>query len=212
MSQATVSSNPAAVQIQICSAIGVSPVGEDTRLIAEKVSQLEFDDALEVGTGTGYVAIHLARLGRRCRGVDINPLAIECARANAAANGVDVAFDRSDLFDNVEGTFDLIIFNPPYGSAGGAGPLGRLMDVVKSLLPKENEAFSRFVYLFVRRGHRRLVHRFLTQARTHLRPGGSLVIHLHERELDLFDGMPYEVLGRIPPQSLVRVRGAVESR
>jgi HemK-related putative methylase len=195
--------------IQIRNAIGVSPVGEDTRLIAEKVSRLDFDDALEIGAGTGYVAIHLARLGRRCRGVDINPLAVECARANAAANGVDIAFERSDLFQNVAGTFDLIIFNPPYGSAGGGGALGRLMDIVKSLLPKENEAFSRFVYLFVRRGYRRLVRRFLAEARPHLRPGGSLVVHLHERELDLFEGMRCELLGRVPPQSLVRV---VDSR
>lgn len=192
--------------IRICNAIGVSPVGDDTRLIAEKVALLDFDNALEVGTGTGYVAIHLARTGRRCRGIDINPLAVECARANAAASGVDVPFDRSDLFDGVEGTFDLIIFNPPYGSAG-AGTTGRLLDVVKSLLPKENEQFSRFVYHFVRRGHRRLVQRFLAEAKLHLQPGGSLVVHLHERELDLFDGMQYEILGRVPPQALVRAWG-----
>jgi HemK-related putative methylase len=191
-------------EISIRNAIGVSPVGEDTRLIAEQVALLEFDDALEMGTGTGYVAIHLARLGRRCRGVDINPLAIDCARANAAANDVEVAFDVSNLFENVNGTFDVIVFNPPYGSAG-KGPLGRLMDVVKSLLPKENEAFSRFVYLFVRKGHRRIVQRFLAEAKPHLRPGGSLVIHLHERELDLFAGMHFEILGRVPPQALVRI-------
>lgn len=192
-----------AAQMQIRNALGVSPVGADTRLIADKVAPLEFEDALEMGTGTGYVAIHLARLGRRCQGVDINPLAIDCARANAAANDVDVTFGVSNLFENVNGTFDVIIFNPPYGSAG-KGVLGRLMDVVKSLLPKENEAFARFVYLFVRRGHRRIVQRFLEEAKPHLRPGGSLVIHLHERELDLFDGMECEVLGRVPPQALVR--------
>lgn len=46
---------------------------------------------------------------------DINPLAISFAEANARINGLEpVCFAHGDLFDAVEGNFDLIVANPPY--------------------------------------------------------------------------------------------------
>ena len=65
------------------------------------------DRVLEVGTGSGCIA---AALARDCEIVatDINPHAVFCARQK----GIDVV--RSDLFSGIRGTFDLIIFNPPY--------------------------------------------------------------------------------------------------
>jgi len=65
------------------------------------------DRVLEVGTGSGYIAAELVRI---CNVVatDINPHAALCARER----GVDVL--RGDLFSGIRGTFDLILFNPPY--------------------------------------------------------------------------------------------------
>jgi len=65
------------------------------------------DRVLEVGTGSGYIAAELVRI---CDVVatDINPHAALCARNN----GIDVV--RGDLFFGIRGTFDLVIFNPPY--------------------------------------------------------------------------------------------------
>ncbi|HSE10597.1 MAG TPA: methyltransferase [Nocardioidaceae bacterium] len=71
---------------------------------------------LDMGTGSGVNAILAAKRGADVVAVDINPYAVEAARANAERNGVadKVAIARSDLFDEVEGRFDLVIFDPPF--------------------------------------------------------------------------------------------------
>lgn len=72
---------------------------------------------LEIGCGSGIVSLSAALANRRndVLGVDINPSAVECARANAEGNGITNAqFRPSDLFSDVSGKFDAILFNPPY--------------------------------------------------------------------------------------------------
>jgi len=65
------------------------------------------DRVLEVGTGSGLISRELAQIAAVVA-TDINPHAVLCARCS----GLDVV--RSDLFSGIRGTFDLIIFNPPY--------------------------------------------------------------------------------------------------
>ena len=97
---------------------------------------------LEVGCGSGVVSIHCARNGCDVIAVDINPLAVELARRNATANDVDIPVSESDVYENVEGRFDTIVFNLPYlpvdeegllakawsGGPDGLGPLPRLLE------------------------------------------------------------------------------------
>ena len=69
---------------------------------------------LDVGCGYGFLAIVLAReLNVRGWGVDINRRALALANKNAKLNQVSVSFKESNIYENVEGTFDLIITNPP---------------------------------------------------------------------------------------------------
>jgi release factor glutamine methyltransferase len=74
------------------------------------------DRVLDMGTGTGVNAILAASRAREVVGVDINPLAVETAVANAAANGVAdrTTFVHGDLFEPVDGTFDLVVNDPPF--------------------------------------------------------------------------------------------------
>ena len=74
------------------------------------------DRVLDMGTGSGNNAILAARRAHDVIGVDINPHAVEAARANAARNGVAArtTFSQSDLFEAVDGQFDLIVFDPPF--------------------------------------------------------------------------------------------------
>ena len=69
-----------------------------------------------MGTGSGVNAILAARTAHVVLGVDTNPHAVAAARANADRNGAAdrTTFVRGDLFDPVEGLFDLIIFDPPF--------------------------------------------------------------------------------------------------
>ena len=88
---------------------------EDTFLLAENLAVKEGEVALDVGTGTGLIALLMARKARFVLGVDINPLAVELARENARLNGIkNVEFRLSDLFERVEEKFDAITFNAPY--------------------------------------------------------------------------------------------------
>jgi len=72
---------------------------------------------LDLGTGTGILAIAAARTATRVTAVDRNPAALECVRINTNRNGVDdrVELRLGDLFEPVAGErFDLILCNPPY--------------------------------------------------------------------------------------------------
>ncbi len=74
------------------------------------------DRVLDVGTGSGVNAILAASRSREVIGVDINPHAVLAARENAARNGVGdrTRFLESDVFDAIEGAFDLIVCDPPF--------------------------------------------------------------------------------------------------
>ncbi len=71
---------------------------------------------LEIGTGPlAILSIYLARRKAvHITAVDINPAFIESARRNAGLNKANIELKQSDLFANVDGIFDVILFNPPY--------------------------------------------------------------------------------------------------
>ena len=74
------------------------------------------DRVLDMGTGSGVNAILAAMTATDVVAVDVNPHAVEAARRNAARNGVAERVDvrHSDVFEAVDGDFDLIIFDPPF--------------------------------------------------------------------------------------------------
>ncbi|MFB4297518.1 HemK2/MTQ2 family protein methyltransferase [Actinomadura sp. NTSP31] len=136
----------------------------DTRLLTDVLRRLpETPGArvLELGTGTGAVAMAAARAGAsRVVAVDVSARAVLAARLNARLRGLPVRAVRGDLFKPVAGErFDLVIANPPYvcgtdpaaarGSARAweAGPDGRA-----------------------------LLNRICTEAPGHLAPGGTLLV------------------------------------
>lgn len=74
-------------------------------------------NALDIGTGTGLVALSAARRADRVVAVDINPAAAKCARINAANNGManKIEVYEGDMFGPAMGRkFDIILCNPPY--------------------------------------------------------------------------------------------------
>jgi release factor glutamine methyltransferase len=69
---------------------------------------------LDVGTGSGAVALAIAqeRSGVTVTGIDSSPGAVDVARANGEALGLEVEFMIADLV--VGGPYDLVVSNPPY--------------------------------------------------------------------------------------------------
>lgn len=77
-----------------------------------------FESALDVGTGSGAIALALATegLARAVTATDISAAALAAARHNAAAAGATtIDFQKGSLLEPVTGrTFDLVLSNPPY--------------------------------------------------------------------------------------------------
>lgn len=93
----------------------VYPPAEDTFLLIDNLMVQSGYDVLEIGTGTGLVSICASLKCSSVTSTDINPYAIKCAEANIKLNNRDnITVIKSDLFDNINGKYDLILFNTPY--------------------------------------------------------------------------------------------------
>ena len=94
---------------------------QDTEILVEEVMR-ELQDGmrvLDLCTGSGCILISLLHYSNGCTGVgtDISGEALTVARRNGAAllgAEKEYAFLESDLFDRVEGRYDVIVSNPPY--------------------------------------------------------------------------------------------------
>lgn len=102
---------------------------QDTEILVEEVLR-ELQDGmriLDLCTGSGCILISLLCYSNACQGVgvDISGEALEMARRNAERlldGEREYAFLESDLFQRVEGRFDIIVSNPPYIRRGKLQP------------------------------------------------------------------------------------------
>lgn len=90
----------------------------ETETLVETVLGFDFQDVLDIGTGSGCILLSLlaARVGATGVGVDISQAALAIAKRNAQALGLldRVKLAHSNWFEAVDGTFDVIVSNPPY--------------------------------------------------------------------------------------------------
>ena len=166
---------------------------EDSLLMARVLEKVDVNRKLilEIGCGSGFLSVLMAKADAKVTAVDINEDAVEVTRINAEKNNVHVTAERSDLFENVHSLYDLIIFNPPY-------------------LPVE-EGETDAIYAGGLSG-REVIERFVADVRNYLRPRGEVIIVISsltgEREVaDLFEkeGFKTNVLERekIPWEELI---------
>ncbi len=92
------------------------PRGDTEVLVEEALKVVKSGDkVLDICTGTGAIAIVLAlKTESEVTASDISEDALSLAKENVKFTGAKVTVLKSDLFDNIEGTFDLITANPPY--------------------------------------------------------------------------------------------------
>ena len=129
---------------------------EDSYLLARHVESLVSGAVLDMGTGSGIQAITAALKPTvtSVLAVDINPEALNEAKKLAEDEGISgkLTYVISDLFHEVQGRFDWIIFNSPY-------------------LPSEGKADE-----YAWAGGAELIERFLIDACNHLELMGSLLL------------------------------------
>ncbi|MFE3269263.1 HemK2/MTQ2 family protein methyltransferase [Streptomyces sp. NPDC059215] len=123
---------------------GVYRPQADTRLLADALAQEDIGhttEVLEIGTGTGALALSAAARGARVTAVDVSRRAVATARLNALRRGLSLRVMHGDFRARTAGCrYDLVVTNPPYvpspdmrlpatgpRRAWDAGPAGRLV-------------------------------------------------------------------------------------
>ena len=91
----------------------------DTEVLVEKILKDNKDNNLQVldlCTGSGAIAISLKKLGeyRSVKALDISEKALDIAKKNSKLNETTIDFICSDMFEKINGKFDIIVSNPPY--------------------------------------------------------------------------------------------------
>ncbi|MBP5198523.1 MAG: peptide chain release factor N(5)-glutamine methyltransferase [Lachnospiraceae bacterium] len=93
---------------------------QDTEILVEEALKNTYDGmkVLDMCTGSGCILISILNYKNDCKGlgVDLSEAALDIARENAdrLIPDKDFEFIKSDLFEKVEGKFDVIVSNPPY--------------------------------------------------------------------------------------------------
>lgn len=125
---------------------------------------------LDLCTGSGNIAISLTKSAPLCKitASELCDRALSVARRNAELNGVSgkIEFIKSDLFERINGKFDIVVSNPPYISKP------EFRDLQKEVLMEPRIAFDG--------GDDGLdfYRRIVNDVQDHLEPGGYLAMEI----------------------------------
>ena len=137
----------------------------ETELLVELALEHEFASAVDLGTGSGAIALALKRNRPAARivAVDSSAAALVVARRNAARHGLEIDFRHGPWFEPLgEARYDLIVANPPYVAAGDPH-LEALRHEPPGALVSGADGLD-------------AIREILRAAPAHLRPGGRLLI------------------------------------
>lgn len=130
----------------------IYPPSEDSYLLQKYVKKYAKGKVLDMGTGSGILALEALKKTKNVLASDINKEAV----INAKNLGIKAI--QSNLFSKIKGKFNLIIFNPPY-------------------LPedKNEPKDSKLATTGGKKGYE-LIKKFLKQAKPHMNKNGKILI------------------------------------
>ena len=125
---------------------------EDSFLLKKYVSKYSKGKILDMGCGSGILSLEALKKTNNVLAVDINKKVVEYCKKL----GINAKY--SNLFSNVKGKFDLIIFNPPY-------------------LPydKNEDRETRLMVSGGKKGYE-IIEKFLKQAKRYLNKNGKILL------------------------------------
>ncbi|MDY3917872.1 MAG: peptide chain release factor N(5)-glutamine methyltransferase [Candidatus Limivivens sp.] len=126
-------------------------------------------EVLDVCTGSGCIIISLAKLkeGIAASASDLSEEALETARENDRRQQTGVRFFRGDLFEAVEGTYDVIVSNPPYIPTQTIETLMEEVRLYEPRLALDGREDGLYFY-----------RRLAAESRNYLKPGGHLLLEI----------------------------------
>lgn len=159
---------------------------QDTETLVEEALKIVQPGmrVLDLCTGSGCVIVSiLHNAGGNASGVegyavDISKQALIVAKENAKQNNVTVNFERSDLFDNVTGKFDVIVANPPYIPTA---EIAELMPEVRDFEPMEALDGKEDGLYFYRK--------MIEECGNYLNPGGRILFEIGHDQGDAVSGL-----------------------
>ena len=144
---------------------------QDTETLVEEAMEKsgKGDRVLDMCTGSGCILLSLLKLvpGLSGTGADISQEALKVAVENGKRLQTEAFFLESDLFEKVEGVFDLIVSNPPYIASD---EIGTLMEEVRDHEPIGALDGSADGLAFYRR--------LVQEGRDHLKSGGWMLFEI----------------------------------
>lgn len=151
---------------------------QDTECLVEIVLKHLHDGMriLDMCTGSGCIVISLLHYSNDCQGVgvDLSEEALKVATHNASVlgnNGIadkmDVTFVQSNLFEKVDGKFDIIVSNPPYIKT----------EVIDTLMPEVKD-FEPMMALDGTEDGLYFYRKIILDAKKHLNRGGQLFFEI----------------------------------
>lgn len=144
---------------------------QDTEILVEEAMKRlgRGQKVLDMCTGSGCILLSILKFMPDCQGtgVDISEAALEVARMNGKRLNIPAVFSKSDLFEQIDGYYDMIVSNPPYIPTS---VIGSLEDEVRRFDPALALDGGEDGLDFYRR--------LIGASRDYLSPGGWLLLEI----------------------------------
>lgn len=144
---------------------------QDTEVLVEEALKYAKpgNRILDLCTGSGCILISLLKYAKDCTGIgaDLSEKALKVAKENAENLNIECTLIHSDLFEKIEGRFDMIVSNPPYIATK---EIETLMPEVRDMEPRmalDGKEDGLFFYREIVR-----------EAHGYLNPGGWLIFEI----------------------------------
>jgi methylase of polypeptide subunit release factors len=165
---------------------------------------------LEIGTGSGFVSLVLYLSGYEGIACDISQIAVECSVKNFRIYGIEHSPFVSDLFKNVSGKYDLIIFNPPT-NANENNVERRIKNSLKKVLPELFwKPISKIYQNITLRSRRKFLELFIRNSKPFLNQTGIVLLNILNNDVEYFknnsDLFEFQIVNSSPHSKIFLIR------